>query len=89
MTPKTFKETRNALGLTQRGLARLFRMGKHGWRNVQRWEAGVQDIPGWAGLVMELLYSREWPDLTPYKRKSVSGVSEGTQEAEKAIQRPK
>ena len=69
MDGQDFKAIRNDLNLTQRGIARLFRMGVHGWRNVQRWESGHQDIPGWATLVMEILQSRKLPDLSPYERK--------------------
>ena len=69
MSPDAFKTIRHDLGLSQRGTAKLFRMGFHGYRNVQRWEAGDQDIPGWATLIMEILHAREWPDLTPFERK--------------------
>jgi hypothetical protein len=76
VSPDTFKSIRNHLGLSQRGTANLLRMAKHGVRNVQRWEEidpktgkPKQDIPGWAAFIMEMLYSRKWPDLTPFKRK--------------------
>ena len=68
MTPERFKSIRLKLGLSQRGAASLLRMGKHGYRNVQRWEYGVQDIPGWAALVWNILESGELPDLMPYRR---------------------
>ena len=34
------KQIRQALGLTQKGLAERLGMGKHGGRTVRRWEAG-------------------------------------------------
>ena len=68
MTPQEFKTHRNDLHLTLRGFAALLRMGKHGWRTVQRWEAGTQDIPGYASLLMEVITTRQIPDLTPFKR---------------------
>lgn len=68
MTPQEFKTHRNDLNLTLRGFATLLRMGKHGWRTVQRWEAGTQDIPGYASLLMEVITTRQIPDLTPFKR---------------------
>jgi hypothetical protein len=48
MNAEQFKAIRRELGLSQRATSKLFRMGTHGWRNVQRWEAGEQDIPWWA-----------------------------------------
>jgi len=68
MKPQEFKNIREALDLTQHGTARLFRMGKHGGRNVQHWEAGNAEVPGWASLVMDILNSGKLPDLTPFKR---------------------
>jgi DNA-binding transcriptional regulator YiaG len=68
LTPQEFKTHRNDLNLTLRGFAALLRMGKHGWRTVQRWEAGTQDIPGYASLLMEIISTRQIPDLTPFKR---------------------
>ena len=68
MTPQEFKTHRNDLNLTLRGFAALLRMGKHGWRTVQRWEAGTQYIPGYASLLMEVITTRQIPDLTPFKR---------------------
>ena len=68
MTPQEFKTHRNDLNLTLRGFATLLRMGKHGWRTVQRWEADTQDIPGYASLLMEVITTRQIPDLTPFKR---------------------
>lgn len=47
--------SREALGLSTAGLARLLRMqGVHAARTVRRWEAGGQDIPGYAQVILDL-----------------------------------
>nr|WP_309504303.1 hypothetical protein [uncultured Roseovarius sp.] len=43
MTPREFKEAREALGYTQAGLAAEWGMGKNGGRSIRKWESG--DIP--------------------------------------------
>ena len=77
MTPIEFRTIRNELGLSLKGTARLFRMGAHGYRNIQRWEAGEQDIPGWAGLVFDILRRGKQPNLDPFRRKH-SGRPKGS-----------
>jgi len=67
MTPKEFKTIRINLNLSQRGLADFFRMGKHGHRNIARWEKNEQDIPNWAILILEIIIDDEIPDLEPYR----------------------
>ena len=62
MTPDTFKNIRNPLGLSQRGTARLFRMGQNGWRNLQRWESGDQDLPWWASFIITAYNDGGIPD---------------------------
>jgi DNA-binding transcriptional regulator YiaG len=44
MTPSDLKSTRQALGLSAEGFARL--VGVESGRTVRRWEAGDRDIPG-------------------------------------------
>ena len=74
MTPQEFKTHRNDLNLTLRGFAALLRMGKHGWRTVQRWEAGTQDMPGYAVLLMEIISTRQIPDLEPFKQHELTAT---------------
>ncbi len=46
MTPADLRSARNALGLTQHGLAKALLMGKHGWQSVSRWEQDGSTVPG-------------------------------------------
>ena len=69
MQPSDFKKSRESLGLTSQGLARLFRMGKSYGQAIGKWEAGEIPIPGWASLIMEILISRQIPDLKQFKDK--------------------
>lgn len=69
MTPEDFKKERQRLGLSLNGVAELFRMGKHGNRNVHRWERGDTPLPGWAALIMEIVSTGKVPDLEAFKRK--------------------
>ncbi len=69
MTPDDFKRERQRLGLSLNSVAELFRRGKHGNRNVHRWERGDTPLPGWAALIMEIISSGKIPDLSAFKRK--------------------
>ena len=55
MTPTEMRETRKRLGLSQRDLAQLFRLGPNGERSVRRWERGTYPPPGPITLLYELL----------------------------------
>jgi DNA-binding transcriptional regulator YiaG len=44
MTPEQFKQSREALGYTQQGLADVFGMGANGGRTIRRWESGQCQI---------------------------------------------
>ncbi|ANS02979.1 DNA methyltransferase [uncultured Mediterranean phage uvDeep-CGR0-AD1-C123] len=68
MNPEEYKEKREKLGLTLHGIAKFMRMGKHGGRNVHRWETGDSPLPGWAALIMEIISSGKLPDLSLFKR---------------------
>ena len=68
MNPSKYKQNRQKLGLTLDGMAKLMRMGKHGGRNVHRWEPGDSPLPGWAALIMEIIATDKTPDLEAFKR---------------------
>lgn len=53
MTPAEFRSIRVQLGLSQSGLARLFRVQSD--RTIRKWEAGERDIPGPAQVLIRLL----------------------------------
>jgi DNA-binding transcriptional regulator YiaG len=67
MTPENFKHRRQKLGLSQAATARLMRMGRHGAQNVHRWEAGHSPLPGWAGVIMEIVSTGMIPNLDQVK----------------------
>jgi DNA-binding transcriptional regulator YiaG len=69
MTPKEFKQHRKALGITAIGLARLFGMGINYRQQIRKWENGQVKIPGWASLIMDILISRQIPDLKQFQQK--------------------
>ena len=55
MTPAEFKAARHKLGLSANRCAEIFRIGSG--RTIRRWEAGTQDIPGPAQILLTLLAS--------------------------------
>jgi DNA-binding transcriptional regulator YiaG len=57
MTPAEFRAARARLGLTQKGLAKALRMGKHGWQTISKWESDdfQGQIPGPVTLALECL----------------------------------
>lgn len=57
MTPADLRTARKALGLTQSGLAKALRMGKHGWQTISKWERDDFNgaIPGPVTLALECL----------------------------------
>lgn len=57
LEPHDVKQARAALGLTQRGLATILRMGKNGERQVRRWEDGEVPVSGPASVAIEALLS--------------------------------
>ena len=59
MTPAEFKEARHKLGLSAEKCAVLFRIASG--RTIRRWEAGPQDIPGPAQVLMEALRDGRLP----------------------------
>lgn len=58
MTPDAIKEARQALGLSQSGLAERLRLGTNGERTVRRWEKGDVPITGPAAVAIELMLER-------------------------------
>ena len=55
MSPAELKSARIALGLSPQQLAAMLRMrGEHARVTVHRWERGVQDIPGYVSVVLDL-----------------------------------
>lgn len=62
MTPKQFRRARKMLGLSQPELAELLEIATD--RNIRRWEAGQQDIPGPVLLCLELM--TEVPEVREY-----------------------
>jgi DNA-binding transcriptional regulator YiaG len=57
LEPYDVKKARAALGLTQRGLAAILRMGHNGERQVRRWEDGDVPVSGPASVAIEALLS--------------------------------
>lgn len=57
MIPADLRAARHRLGLTQKGLAKALRMGKHGWQTISKWEQDTfaGEIPGPVAVAMELL----------------------------------
>ncbi len=56
MTPATLKSAREALGLSQAGLARLLGIrGRHSERTVRSWEIGEVRTPGEVETLLWLL----------------------------------
>ena len=58
MTSAELRAAREHLGLSQRGLAIVLRMGKHGGRTVRRWELGEIDVPGPVAVAIGLMLER-------------------------------
>jgi len=44
MTPQEFKEARQTLGLSAKGMAKALMVSSG--RTIRRWESGQRDIPG-------------------------------------------
>ena len=59
MTPAEVLAARRELGLSQRALARFLGVG---FRTVQRWEYGQQDIPEMASMLLAWLAWDERPE---------------------------
>ena len=57
MTPAELKAAREALGLSQSGLAKALRMGKTGRDTIRAWESddNVRGVPGPAQVAIEHL----------------------------------
>jgi len=53
--PDELRAARKSLGLTQKGLAEVLRMGKWGWQTISKWEGGDVPIPGPAQVAIECL----------------------------------
>jgi transcriptional regulator with XRE-family HTH domain len=60
MTPYRFREIRERANLSQRGLARLLRLGDKS--TVFRYENGSVGIPGPVSIVMEMLEAGDLPE---------------------------
>jgi DNA-binding transcriptional regulator YiaG len=58
LTPDEFREARGRLGLTQKGIARELKMGKHAWQSVSDWERGVRPIPGPVSVAVALMLEK-------------------------------
>lgn len=58
MTRAEFKETREALGFTQQGLADEWGMGGNGERTVRRWESGERSLNPVAAYCLRLMLER-------------------------------
>ena len=57
MTPADFRNARKALGLSQKEMAKVLRMGNWGWQSISKWESDdfTGDIPGPVQVAVELL----------------------------------
>jgi len=66
MTPDDFREARRKLCLSAQGMADALKLGGNGGRTVRRWEAGENDIPGPATVLVTLWTDpRCPPELRP------------------------
>lgn len=72
MTPTKFRTARKASGLTQKQLAKVLKMGAHGWQTISKWERDSFDgvILGPIGVLMELIAT----DALPRKFYHEAGV---------------
>lgn len=61
MQPSDLKAARQALGLSQAGLAERLRMGPNGERTVRRWENGTTPVSGPASVAIEMMVERITP----------------------------
>ncbi len=61
MTPADLRTARKALGLTQKGLAGVLRMGEWGWQTVAKWEAdsNTRGVPGPVQVAIEALLENQ------------------------------
>jgi DNA-binding transcriptional regulator YiaG len=55
MNPSEIRAAREALGLSQSGLARVLRMGPNGATRIREWEEGRREITGPAAVALSLL----------------------------------
>lgn len=72
MTADEFRKLRKQLGISLRDLSVFFRMGQYSWSNISRWENGTTKVPGWAALLIEIMTSREIPDIEAFKRDQIA-----------------
>ena len=60
MTGEEVREAREALGLTQDGLAAVLRIeGEYRRDTVRGWESGKRDVPGPAAVAIEFLVEKK------------------------------
>ena len=61
MSPTDLRSARKRLGLTQKGLARALKMGKHGWQTISAWESDANErgVPGPVQVALEGLLRAE------------------------------
>jgi transcriptional regulator with XRE-family HTH domain len=62
MNPEDFKQTRVALGISQRLMAETMRLST---RQVSRYETGSSVIPDHVALLVEILKDRKVPKIKP------------------------
>lgn len=55
--PQWLRDSRRELGLTQSGLAKALRMGRHGWQTISKWESDKNErgVPGPVQVAIEAL----------------------------------
>ncbi len=53
MTPEQFKDARQALGLSQKGMADL--LGVSGDRTIRKWEEGERDISAPVAILVRII----------------------------------
>lgn len=59
MTSAEIKSARQALGLSQTGLAEALRLGPNGERTIRRWEQGDVTVTGPASVAIEMLVAEK------------------------------
>jgi transcriptional regulator with XRE-family HTH domain len=61
LTARELRAARMLMGLTQRELAQVLRLGRHGDRAVRRYENGESMVPGPVSALVELLIDERRP----------------------------
>lgn len=84
MTPHDLRNARQALGLSQRGLAEALHLSKNGARTIRLWEKDGNTVPGPVRVAVELMLEKHGPiksQRTPKWLRDILPTSEDEEEA--------